>query len=370
MFGNQWHKKEKPLPTLIGMGGGATSLSQHAGDGGPGIGGATGGTLVAPNPGGYEIRHFPSTGTNEFSYTSASPDTDGNATTLDVFLVAGGGGGGARGGGGGGAGGIVYYPEFPLAAYTGATQIPMYVGQGGSGHQTGPGGGESGGTAGESSSFGNPSTQGPIYMKAIGGGGGRGDSYDPRNDNPDTPSTPQQCRGGSGGGQHQCSTSQVTDSNGYQPSDPGIPAISRTYGHGYPGGLSNPTDPSGGGCPLWGGGGGGAGAAGSNGNTGGTNGGPGGDGMTTPWMPTSLGDSGYFGGGGGGGVHGPASSGGNGGEGGGGAARGRSGPYGGDPGTNGTGGGGGGASIDTSYSPSSTSGDGGSGIVILRYLAN
>ena len=26
MFGNQWHKKEKPLPTLIGMSGGATSL--------------------------------------------------------------------------------------------------------------------------------------------------------------------------------------------------------------------------------------------------------------------------------------------------------------------------------------------------------
>ncbi len=30
MFGNQWHKKEKPLPTMIGMGGGATSL-QHGG---------------------------------------------------------------------------------------------------------------------------------------------------------------------------------------------------------------------------------------------------------------------------------------------------------------------------------------------------
>ena len=31
MFGNQWHKKEKPLPTMIGMGGGATSLQQNAG---------------------------------------------------------------------------------------------------------------------------------------------------------------------------------------------------------------------------------------------------------------------------------------------------------------------------------------------------
>ncbi len=34
MFGNQWHKKEKPLPTMIGMGGGATSLQQNAGGGG------------------------------------------------------------------------------------------------------------------------------------------------------------------------------------------------------------------------------------------------------------------------------------------------------------------------------------------------
>ena len=27
MFGNQWHKKEKPLPTMIGMGGGATGMA-------------------------------------------------------------------------------------------------------------------------------------------------------------------------------------------------------------------------------------------------------------------------------------------------------------------------------------------------------
>ena len=359
---SDFFKKQAPLLGLQGSGGGLGFLA--GGGASSGIEGASGGTLVAPNPGGYEIRHFTSTGTNQFSYTSASPDA-----TLDVFLVAGGGGGGSRGGGGGGAGGIVYYPEFPLAAYTGATQMPMYIGSGGSGFQTAPGNGERGGTAGESSSFGNQATQGPIYMRAIGGGGGRGDIHDARNDNPDTPSSPQQARGGSGGGQHECSGSQVTDSNGYQPSAPGLPAISRTYGHGYPGGLSNPSDPSGGGCPLWAGGGGGAGAAGNNGNTGGTNGGPGGDGMTTPWMPTSLGDGGYFGGGGGGGVHGPPSSGGTGGIGGGGDARGRSGPYGGYPGTNGTGGGGGGSSVDTSYSPNSVSGNGGSGIVILRYPA-
>ena len=31
MFNNSWFKKEKPLPSLIGLGGGATSLAQNAG---------------------------------------------------------------------------------------------------------------------------------------------------------------------------------------------------------------------------------------------------------------------------------------------------------------------------------------------------
>ena len=35
-----------------------------------------------------------------------------------------------------------------------------------------------------------------------------------------------------------------------------------------------------------------------------------------------------------------------------------------------TGGGGGGTSIDSGYSPASTSGSGGSGIVVIRYFAN
>ena len=31
MFGNSWFRKLKPLPSMIGMGGGATSLMQNAG---------------------------------------------------------------------------------------------------------------------------------------------------------------------------------------------------------------------------------------------------------------------------------------------------------------------------------------------------
>ena len=331
---------------------------------GDGIIGASGGVLVSPNPGGYEIRHFPSTGASTFSYTSAT-----SSATLDVVVVAGGGSGGERGGGGGGGGGVVYYPNLPLGSYTGSTSIPITVGTGGGPRRTGSG--NAGGDAGTNSTFGNPSTQAPIYLVAIGGGGGRSDTYNSRNDNPTTPSGPgQQARGGSGGGQHECTGSQATDSNGFQPNTPNIPANSRTYGYGNPGGRSNPGDGSGAGCPLWGGGGGGAGGAGGGGNTGGTSGGPGGIGIGPPiisWMPASLGDGGWFGGGGGGGVHGPPSTGGSGGQGGGGAARGRSGPYGGFPGTNGTGGGGGGASVDTSSSPASDSGAGGNGIVVIRY---
>ena len=31
MFGNSWYKKLKPLPSMIGLGGGSTSLAQNAG---------------------------------------------------------------------------------------------------------------------------------------------------------------------------------------------------------------------------------------------------------------------------------------------------------------------------------------------------
>jgi len=322
--------------------------------------GASGGTLVSPNPGGYEIRHFPS-GPTSFSYTDA-----GSESTIDIFMIGGGGSGGNRGGGGGGAGGAIYYPQMPLSGFFGPNNFSISIGQGGASVTTSSSD-VLGGNAGGSTIF-APGTS--LELIAVGGGGGRGDSANDRNNNPYAPSTPQNSRGGSGGGQHECSDGQATDSNGYQTSSPLIPTNSRTYGYGNPGGRSNPGDSTGSGCPLRGGGGGGAGGGGSNSGSGG---GPGGPGIGPPiisWMPASLGDGGWFGGGGGGGVHGSPSTGGSGGQGGGGAAYGRSGPYGGYPGTNGTGGGGGGASVDSGYSPASTSGSGGSGIVVIRYFAN
>ena len=335
-----------------------------------GIQGASGGTLVSPNPGGMEIRHFPSTGSGSFTYTSATPDAE-----LQVVVVGGGGGGGERGGGGGGGGGVIYWDGVPLSGLTaGPVTIPLSVGSGGEGKTNGPP--TVGGDAGTPSTFANPSTQPGIYLVALGGGGGLSDSQNAPNNAPGTTSTPAHGRGGSGGGQHECTDGQVTDSNGVQTSDPNIPANSRTHGFGNPGGRANPSAPDGEGCPLIGGGGGGAGG-GRPGNDAkspspqaGGAGGPGIGPPTIPWMPTSLGDSGYFGGGGGGGVHGPPSTGGEGGQGGGGDALGRSGPFGGNPGTNGTGGGGGGSSVNNSFDPSpATSGDGGNGIIVIRYPA-
>ena len=325
-----------------------------------GVEGASGGAGTFPSPGGKEIRYFTSSG--NFSYTSA----DGQS--IDVVVVGGGGGGGDRGGGGGGGGGVVYYPNMPLGAYAGSTTIPITIGSGGSGYANGSG--SDGGQAGTSSKFGS-SSQPSIYIVALGGGGGRSDNYNSRNDNPDTTSTPQQARGGSGAGQHECTGGHVTDGNGVQTSDPAIPAISRTYGYGNPGGRANPGASDGSGCPLVAGGGGGAGSGRPGNDSPGSSGGAGGAGIgapTIPWMPTSLGDSGYFGGGGGGGVHGPPSTGGPGGPGGGGGAYGRGGPYGGIPGDNGTGGGGGGSSVNNGNAPeSAVAGNGGNGIVIIRY---
>ena len=60
MFGNQWHKKEKPLLTLIGMSGGATSLSQTTSAG-------------AGDAGSANAIHFYRLGSDDFS-------DDGTAT--------------------------------------------------------------------------------------------------------------------------------------------------------------------------------------------------------------------------------------------------------------------------------------------------
>ena len=114
MFGNQWHKKEKPLPTLIGLFGGATSLI-HTVSGGPFQ--ATGGDIAdGITPGnGYKYHTFGSPG--NFTVTQGG--------VVD-FLVVGGGGAGV-GYGGGGAGGCIYGVDQDVPSGTHA----IVVGDGG-----------------------------------------------------------------------------------------------------------------------------------------------------------------------------------------------------------------------------------------------
>lgn len=236
-------------------------------------------------------------------------------TSVKVLVVAGGGGGASRYfGGGGGAGGVLYDAAFSV---TPGGNITVVVGD--HGHGATP---ESVGANGGNSSFGNISTT---------GGGGGGVCYialthtDGQN-------------GGSGGG-----------GPGY-----GVHAGSGTAGpprQGYDGGVGYAP------ANYGAGGGGGAGAVGSAGTTNGGNGGIGVD--YSAIFGTGVGDSGWFSSGGGGsgysGVEGTASVGGGG--------------NGADQSTQAqsadanTGGGGGGGC----YSSTPNGGNGGTGVVIVKY---
>ena len=317
----------------------------------PGIVGASGGTLVAPNPGGYELRHFPS-GPATFSYTSA-----GGSETIHVMVV-GGGGSGAFGGGGGG--GIAYAYNLPIPGSP--STYPISIGAGGS----------AGGNGGDTTFAGHP--VGTITAK----GGGGCTTPQPGNTN-----TRAGAPGGSGGGGGH--DTQTTFGTATQPSqNPGYTwAGGALYQYGQPGGPGG----TGGGpaCCEGGGGGGAAGPApltaplpttfretgtyngpqASLGIPGDQNGGgPGGNGITLGWIPTSLGESGYFGGGGGG-SYGPPGTGGLGGGGNCSSDSGNSTAA--QAGQANTGGGGGGFNTGGGSLP--TASPGGTGIVLVYYKA-
>jgi len=287
---------------------------------------ASGGDVDGLAPGnGYKYHTFTTPGPSTFVISSS--------ITVDILMVGGGGSGGGFGGGGG-AGGLIYYPNAPLTSGT----YPISIGAGG---------GISPQVPGSDTTFGtNPS---PQYLVAK--GGGKGSSAGIAAD-----------VGGSGGG---ASRDPTTGANANQSSQPGN---SGTYGYGTSGGNSQYV----GGGDTRGGGGGGAGASGNPGNS---SDGKGGAGRQYPeftgpliGVPSLAPLNGYFAGGGGGGRE-PAPSPATGGLGGGG--NGGKGPGSatgtGSPGvTNSGGGGGGGGSIEGLGYPG---GSGGSGIVIIRYLA-
>jgi len=301
---------------------------------------ATGGNAVVTN-GNFKTHIF--TGPGTFCVSCAG--NPGGSDTVDYFVVAGGGGGGndtfgsgCRGGGGAGGGGFrisnsagcLPAPSMsPLVNPTGlpvsATGYPITVGGGGSG---GVPGGPYSGARGSNSIFSS--------ITSTGGGGGAG--HAPSSGGSDAP-TP----GGSGGGRQDPASPTAGAGN--------VPPVSPPQG--------NPAGNAGGGPKYTAGGGGGAGAPGGAAPGGPSNvGGDGGVGsfiacaMVGPTAP-SYGTPGpatgrYFSGGGG------SKESGSGGAGGGAAASG------GAAATVNTGGGGGGQR-------SANAGNGGSGIVMIRY---
>ncbi|KKO12205.1 DUF6701 domain-containing protein [Pseudohongiella sp.] len=251
-------------------------------------------------------------------------------SSLDVLIVAGGGGGGGYedGGGGGGAGGL----RFVTGVNANQPSFSVQVGAGGAGGTTSnnlSGNGQQGGA----SSFGALSTVG-------GGGGGRGDQGSGGGGN-----------GGSGGGGG--STSSNNNAR------PGGAAIG-TPTQGNPGGAGSEDNNN---NRKGGGGGGGAGAAGAIGTD--NAGGNGGVGLNYSAQFGAVGGAGgWFAGGGGGGRRNDDPVG-TGGQGGGGNGANENGPATAGAANTGGGGGGGGENFFNTHPGQA----GGSGVVIVRYIA-
>ena len=306
---------------------------------------ATGGIIseYASGPTVYRAHVFTSSGTFEVDALSTTPDIP---NTIEYLVVAGGGGGGAvqaspgyAGAGGGGAGGVkiggpnvATYPNVANVIPVSVASYAVTIGAGGMGGSLSNS--NAAATNGSNSVFGYPSA-----ITATGGGAG--------SDNTSGPTASQGgSSGGSGGG-----------SDGRKDPGPGGAASpnSNPDRQGYPGGSNSGNT---------GGAGGGGGAMGAGNSKSPQHvGGPGGIGVQSSITGTAT----YYAGGGGGGSYtdpGPFSTP-TGGSGGGGAG----GPYSGDraggDGEAGTGGGGGGG---TGGSPiTSRGGNGGSGILVVRY---
>jgi len=310
--------------------------------------------------------------TSESFTSSGTFSVPSGITSADVLIVAGGGSGatttatgGVTGGGagGGGGGGLLFMPAYPV---TPGGTITVTVGCGG----VHPNSSSTNGVSGQDSVFGSPGDPGFSPTSSVltakgGGGGGRG------------------INGGGCAGQPGGSAGGGGNNNpGGCATQPTQPGNSGSYGFGNPGGRGGP------GAPAYpnnsgGGGGGGAGAAGTNNHPCGPNqGSPGGIGRayTIADGTTSV----YYAGGGGAGGQGAMSYGGLGGGGGTNPACNPGDPTSGhlefpaigapypspnqeamdgDPNT-----GGGGAGMNDNSGPDSgNAGDGGKGIVIVRY---
>jgi hypothetical protein len=298
---------------------------------------ATGGTITTS--GNCKIHTF--TGPGTFTVCAVANCASNNV--VSYMVVAGGGAGGRNHGGAGGAGGFREYKS-PVTPYTAsplngnpggtsvtvtATSFPITVGSGGTSNCTNV-------SPSPTSRAGSNS----VFSTITSAGGGGGGAVNPTSDRVGG-------SGGSGGAGGSNSPDVVSGGSG------NTPPVSPPQGNNGGSSLNNPQNHSGGG--------GGATAAGANASSG--NGGNGGAGATTCITATPTA---YAGGGGGGNRSG--GTGGTGGTGGGGnGSDGGSDASGATPGTANTGGGGGSAGQNPSDAPGTTAGNGGSGIVVIRY---
>lgn len=208
MFGNWWFRKEKPLPGLMGLGGGATSLT---------LGGAAPFTATganAPNCPEDGLDPAPTSPTGWIYHTFTGPGTFsiGSAMTgWKILAVGGGGGGGGPSQSGGGGAGRLWVTGQPYSLDKGDYTIT--VGPGGAinnnGSDTVIAGPAPGPYVGPTNAW-----TGGIQITLDGGGAGGGP---PNSSNP-TPGSP----GGSGGG-------------GAHPGGTGGPSSQPGPNQGYPG---------------------------------------------------------------------------------------------------------------------------------------
>ena len=360
---NEQHKKESPILSLLGMGGGIGGGLVQGGVTGPSVNASGGNINGQPGGNGYTYHVFTSPG--NFVISSASE------TEFEILVVAGGGGGGSRnnngsdGGGGGGAGGVVHVP-----GYTGLADgtYPVAIGAAGAGVPESPGGPVPSSAVGGDTIFKLSGPNAHITAKG-GGGGGSGPVGGPVASNGP---------GGSGGGGGGGGGPGQGNHFGTAVTQPVTLIPSPNYtAYGNNGGASDNVN------PHVGGSGGGSGAAGAPADR--SDAAPGGDGQPFPSFPGSLPafaplpsswkseipGTGHFAGGGAGGAGGPGTVAGNTGGLGGGAdsVPSNNNPLSGVNAIANTGGGGAGGSGFTANGGTDGSGrSGGSGIVIIRYL--
>ena len=226
MLENFWHKKEKPLPTMIGMGGGATGLAQ------------AGGATALEATGGLINEYTTPTGnfrTHIFTASGALTISAGKLEAFDYWVVAGGGGGGSgfntrACGGGGGAGGC-RYGSFPSVSVD--SPIPITVGRGGNAGYTQAD--SQHGLRGGDSKIGAPTDS--HYIVSTGGGAGMGWT------NASTPFQP----GGSGGGGSNSNSDPNARPGGAGNTPPVSPSQGNDGGAGSPYQTSSSTAAGGGG---------------------------------------------------------------------------------------------------------------------------